>query len=43
MLVVDNACAVEMSEDEEAGRNKQQQQLCLTKGQSNMWAPWAGH
>jgi len=41
MLVVDNACAVEMSE--EAERNKQQQQLCLTQGQSNMWAPWAGN
>jgi hypothetical protein len=41
MLVVDNACAVEMSE-EEAERNKQQQQLRLTQGRSNMWSPWAG-
>ena len=42
MLVVDYACAVEMPEAA-AGRKKQQQQLCLTQGQSNMWTPWAGH
>jgi len=42
MLAVDNACAVEMSE-EEAETNKQQQQICLTQGRSNMWSLWAGH
>jgi len=40
MLVVDNACAVEMFEGAE--KNKQQQ-VCLTQNQSNMWMPWTGH